>query len=503
MADLYQAHSLLASAKSHHAKALFFGRCAVRLCHKAWASLELSWTSKARKASTETIGSTLEDVAEGLSEMTISATSNIVGKDKPIKEPRGTAFWTLTPRYLRGLIHLSQLYARNGLIPEARHYVEQAQRVANAIRAVSFVQQCLTLAGDLEVRSGNMNRGLEALLQSSEDSAKLKPDRHFVDLQICLANTHSIQRAWPQAERILNAARETVEELMGSVSADGSVHKQPVKENLESALQSLILGEKAPASRKATKCPIPSAVSRRKGMVKPEASTTLMKPANQIRISPLVNMKIAIMHRLVYAALQQSELEHALSLLAEVTTQYGSSRDSVLRVLQNAQIDLHQALDSVSGDPVFCSLSESTISIPSTKACSPRRGKTVVQVSPVKKVSTKKSIKKPPSGIIPTATAEGFILLLQRMRDNICEILEIAKETSSTATIHEMSDILVKVLMMLSAATPSQVQGGITSAFSAYVSSKYAVSFSFARLTCRIRSCANNIGHKGASRNQC
>ena len=479
MAGLYQAHSLLASAKFQHAKALFFGRCAVRLCHKAWATLERTWTRRTQEASTETTESVIESVTEGLSEIMISSTNNKPGAVKSLGEPRSSMFWALTPLYLRGLIHLSQLYARNGLIPEARHYIEQAQRVANATWAISFIQQCLTMAGDFEVRSGNMKQGLEALLQSTAASALTKPDRHFVNLQICLANAHSLQHEWPKAERTLNDALEIVEGLMAPVFADGPMHKQPVKESLEAAQQSLTVSERALASRKATKRLHPSAEPRRKGIAEPKASAVLAKPVNQIEMPLLVNMKTTIMHLHVYVALQQNKLEHAVSLLTEATKQCGPSRDSVLQVLQNSQIELHQALNSVSGDPVFCSLSESTISIPSTNACSPRRGKFSGQVSPTKKVaSVKKSPKKSPSGINPAAITEGFILLLQRVRDNICQVLEMAKETSSTATLHKVSDILVKALMMLSAATPSQLQGSVTSAFSAYVSSKHVVSFS-------------------------
>lgn len=474
-ADAYYIHSLLAVTEGQPLKALFFARLCVKKCHRSWAILERSQNrvdGAVRNGPTESENDPLVD---GMSDLSISASTEVTST--PHSMLTGVTFWTLVPRIVRGLSHLSLLFSYHGLYPEVRYYLQQGQKIAEAIEAASLKSQTTALLGSYLIRSGGVEEGVLLVHQAENLVSGLPRDRHYAFLQLFLATCHTKQGEFRAGESAIRVAESTIQSLVAKSFVDSLAQKRPTAATLEIDMSALTIKEAKSARQPQVRQrqTIPKA-PQSKSVAPRDSSKSSPEEAPTLEVFALHRMRGEIVRARIYAKMSEGGLDAAALLLNETDAYARDHHDLVLQALLTSRVRFRQGLEHFVSDPVFCVIPESTISCPAIQACnSDRQGKQNKPSSPPKsrsgassKSATGKTLAKriKPRSLSLAKDQTRFLRLAQ---DEISNVFRSATTFSSTATVHEISDVLGKVLMVLSAVSSagsrSQISPGVLSYF--------------------------------------
>lgn len=462
IADACYLHSLLAQAEGGTSKALFYARLSVKNCNQAWTILERSQGSSSRtvrKAVPETNETAL---LESMSDLSISEDQVTENTATPYSSLHTPPFWSLIPRLCRQNIHVSSLFAHHGLLPEARYYLGQAMKVAEAVHAPCFIGQCLGLTGDLLIRQGEPIEGGSLLRQAEDLLSGMPHDQIFAMVQSTLA-AYFIKCGESQAGEIaLTKAEKTLQQLTSSSFLDSLVHKNPRTEDLDVHMQLLTLEKSVPVRQHPTKqarsvAKTPTSTS----MTRPKTSTASAEYLPAIDAIALNHRKGGLLRHRISAVMYGGQIDRAVLLLEDAAAYPCNQKDVVIQALLMSQIRLRQGLGQLVSDPVFCVLRESTISCPSIRPSGDsRRGQSVPQeiktrtkATPSISQRSKGPVKKmrPRSPSMSKPEVDFLCLAHSSMKD----ILKLAQQVSSVTTLHEITDVLGRILVMLSATSSS------------------------------------------------
>lgn len=456
-ADAYYVHSLLAIAEGQRSKALFFARLCVKTCHRSWAILERSQNRVDGAVRKGPIESETDPLVDGMSELSISASAG--NTSTPYSMLSGVAFWTLVPRIVRGLNHLSLLFSYNGLYPEVQYYLQQGQKVAKAVQAASLNSQITALLGNCLIRSGDADEGVLLVKQAEILVSGLPRDRYYASLQLFLANHHTKQGELRAGESAIGVAESTIQTLVAKSFVDSLGQRRSTATTLEIDISALTL-EEAKSAR-----PPPrrqrQTISKRpqsKSVAQCDSSNFSSEEAPAVEVIALHRMRGEIIRGRIFAKLSEGGLDAAASLLNEANAYSRGQQDLVLQALLASRVRFRQGLEHFVSDPIFCVIPESTISCPAIKACSsdrldkqnksrsPPKGRSATSSRSATGKAVAKKIK--PRSLSPTTDDAKLLRLAQ---DEISNVFRLATTSSPTAIVHEISDVLAKVLMVLSA----------------------------------------------------
>lgn len=474
-ADANYVHSLLAIAEGQPSKALFFARLCVKNCHRSWAILERSQNRVDGAVRKGPMESENDPLADGMSELSISA--SIENTSTPHAILCGVAFWTLVPRIVRGLSHLSRLFSYNGLYPEVRYYLQQGQKIAKAVEAASLSSRTTGLLGNYLIRSGGVDEGVLLVQQAKDLVSALPRDRHYASLQLFLANHHIKQGDLRAGESAIGVAESIIQNMVAKSFVDSLVQRRSTAATLEIDLSALTLQEAKPARPPQNRQR--HTVSKRpqsKSVAQRDYSKSLPEEAPAVEVFALHRMKGEIIRGRIYAKLSEGGFDAAASLLSQTNAHSRDQQDLVLQALLASRVRFRQGLEHFVSDPVFCVIPESTISCPAVQASnSDRQDKQNKPSSPPKnrsatssKSATGKALAK---NIKPRSLslAKDHAQFLRLAQDEISNVFRLATTSSSTAIVHEISDVLGKVLIVLSvvslASSISSISPGVLSYF--------------------------------------
>lgn len=159
--------------------------------------------------------------------------------------------------------------------------------------------------------------------------------------------------------------------------------------------------------------------------------------------------------RLIARALAlQGEYKSATEALRDAANLPAGKQGVIFQGLVEATNHLQIAFSLVSSDPVFSSLQESTISLPSVALELARAS----IASPVKKLVRKATIKK----------TKAFIEVLEQARDCLLGVHNDAMKSGSSTTIPRVASLLTSVIVLLSAMTDVQEGGFKHPLFASY-----------------------------------
>ena len=455
-ADACHIHSSLAVAEGLPSEALFHARLSVKNCHRAWAILEHSLRTDtiARNG----IGESPKDsVVEAMSGLSIAEAPPAEDISTPYSALQAAAFWTLVPRLFRSLTHISLLFAHHGLIQEARYYLEQSQKVAEAVRAPSLIGQCTALLGQQLIRSGRVDDGSVMLRQAETVLSGLPRDRNSAMLQLFLAAHHAERGEFQAGETAFAIAEKTIQNLMTKSYVDSLIYKLPIVEPLDMQMSGLTLEEP-----KMTRQP-PKKQGRailKTTTVKPPEPQKPSGPAAGevpgIEVIALSRTRSEILRGRIASSIRAGRLDVAASLLEAVATHHYVQQDVVPQALVTSQMHLCQGLERLINDPVYCVLPESSISCPSIRTTTARRRPSTAKLPQTGTDTTSsrdkrnKVVAKKPRPRSPSLVkAEADFLRLAQ--EGMNSVFSLARRVSSTATIHQITDVLARVLIMRSA----------------------------------------------------
>ena len=474
IADANYVHSSLAAVEGQLSKALFFARLCVKSCHRSWAILERSQNridGATRKGPNRSENDPLVD---GMSELSISASTEITSTRHSMLS--GIAFWTLVPRLIRGLNHLSLLFSYNGLYSEVRYYLQQGQEVAKAVEAASLNSQTTALLGNYSIHSGEVSEGVLLIQQAENLVSGLPRDRHYASLQLFLATYHTKQGELRAGESAIGIAETTIQNLVAKSFIDNLVQRRSRAPTPEIDISSLTIQVgRPPRTQQSRQRQASSKRHPSRSVIQRDSSRLLPEEAPTIEVFALHQMRGEIIRGRIDAKISEAAWDLAASLLDEANVRAHDQQDLVLEALLASRVRFRQGLEHFVSDPVLCVIPESILSCPAIKVCtsdgqdkqdklsSPPKSKTLTS----SKTATGKALAKKVKTRSPSL-AKDQAKYLRLAQDEISKVFKSATTSSPTATVHEITDVLGKVLMVLSAVSTASSRTSISSGVLSY-----------------------------------
>ena len=476
--DAYHVHSLLAEAEGRSISALYFARLSVKSNQRSWAILEKSNGKKFKAENKNQDTSTDENLAGQFSEMSIGE-DRVADMNQSVPFARNfAAFWSLVPRLFHGFVRLSQIFAFHGLFSEVKYYLEQAQKIADSVKAPAFIGQYSSLMGECLRAGSDWHKGLENL-QTAEDTLSAIPhDRNYVQLHVSFARHHTEHGDWPTAQSAFAKAEQTLQSLMTKDFLGGLIHQPPQSEGFELQLGALRIQEtkttRHPSSKNKQATSTKKATSKQ--VINQVPAKGLPEEIAAAEAVVLNQIRRGILRRRILAILCHGSLVSAAALLEGEAFLSSDQYDLVQQALVTSQIQLRQGIKRLISNPVYCVLQESTISCPSIRAIA--RQHQAQQKSPAGCQDTlRANVGRPTKGkgsVMRTrrrspARNESEMDLLVLAQTGLDQIHKLAKTHASTNTLHEIAAVLGKILMMLSATPLGPSSQPASPTFIAYI----------------------------------
>lgn len=478
ISDAFYTYSLIAVANGQFAKALSFARQHVKLIYRAWGMLEQRVGKLDLSNNTIFFEKDSNALVDQISRLSINAQSSCVTSTTHAML-QSAPFWSLVPRLFRGLIHISQIFAHDGLFLEAQYYLEQSQKIAYKIASTGLKSQSLSYLGDILTRNGQIEQGMAFMQQALEARSSLLDDHYMISLQLFLANNLTLQSKKKPAADAFEYAENITEQLMTSSLAEVSLRQSNTVPRPEMEISELKVSETSAPRKTQTSKKATVKTSKAKSAIVAGPSSPKRRTSDAIEVSLLWQIKGRILRQRANVAIYDNCINIATTCLQDAAKVPSLAYDQMQNVLLNSLLHLRQALERMAADPVFCVLLESTISQPSIfnkqnryDAFIPKQSLvTGTEKSPSKKVPVKSSSRKASQNLI-TSPLE-FHDLLHQTQESILGIHNLAKSMGSIRNIHNMADVLMKSLTILSATTLSQSVGNPSSGFALYIMGMY------------------------------
>ncbi|KAL6715587.1 separin protein [Lecanora helva] len=462
-ADVHLVSSLLAIAEGQPMKALYHARINVKRIQKCWAILErnLGCGVKTERMDQET--STDDQLASAIHELSITETHSTEPKKAVSSAPSHTVFWSIVPRLFQGFVHLSHISAFCGLALEIPYYLGQAQKAAESACAPFLLGQQRTLMGRFLILSGKAEKGFGNLQEARELLADTHDDRHSAEMQLVLATYKAELGSHEDARAAFTLADRTLQHITRKSFLDDLVYRGSQFEGLDIELSALSIKETALSRQSkgrkqqagARNKPAPQ-IMVKEAITKP---TTEELPEHETIV--LNHLKGEVLKARSSAALYEGNLKLAGTLLSEAASLPCSQSGAVSRSLLASQIQYHQGIRALVTDPLFGVLPESAVSCPSLKKgnevrqqeAKPCRSRNVAAPITARNQSAQGFAARSKSRNPPQSDSKGDLLGLAQA--SLSEILRIAKTSSTTFTVHEITNLLGKISTMLSTLSSS------------------------------------------------
>ena len=481
-ADACDLRSRFAFTKGRSMKALYLARLSVKMVQKVWATVERDHRRGDKHDSTSNGTNNSDVLIETFSELSIHGSQMIKKKDTADVAPNGAAFWDLVPRLFRNLTNVSGILAYSGLFSEAKYYLSLAQKFADSTKAFYLKAQHGALLGQHLIAGGNVGEGIDKLQAAHKVLVNVPHDQYDAQIQISLAKHSAENGDQHTAEGYFVAAEQTLSNIMSFGFLGRSGHHEATLEAPEVALDSrmgaLTLKEKK--ARRHVSTQAGPAKPDRKETAKPFAAhnvtTTLPPEAIAAEAGVFESTKNEILYGRIITAICEGKFELADVLLDKAEPLSCHQDGIILKALLTSKSRFCQFIGQVASNPVLCVLQESAISCP---AITPNRGRQHQQKSKPartqdgprgapgraqrsKAIATKARISSP-------LRCKPQIDLLSFAQASLVEIHNLSKIYGKTSVVHEITNLLGKVLMMLSATSSHDSKLSVSTTFVAYI----------------------------------
>ncbi|THX19475.1 hypothetical protein D6D12_10694 [Aureobasidium pullulans] len=415
----------------------------VSACQGTLSFLEAQYAPQADRSASLTVTSQ-EELVTAVDKLVISDTGSETTSETFPSTRRGAGFSLIVPHLLNSFLHLSDMYAHQGLRPEAMYYLDQADNLLSRVGVPELRTRVL------------VQRQAQAYIEGIESDNLIDEDE-FVDsidlvkLGITRGNIYAIdEETWEAAQQEYEKAGSMASRLASKSFVD---KLEPAKSQSDKAP---VTNTTAPriTKRAATKGPAVKASLIK--AVKPTSTkfkaTAHAAVSNQDNV-PLSSLCAAALRQRGLLLLNQGETDLGLELLKRADSMKYDSTQEVLQQLAMAEGLLRKFGDELALDFTFNVLPESTISLPA------------LSTSTGKKISTQVSL--PSSSLSPSTTTTPKKINRQKRADDefaqfLCEAQErlvaIQRRSATTAgmsVFHQLCGLGSKAMLLLSAINAS------------------------------------------------
>ncbi|KAL8672936.1 MAG: hypothetical protein Q9168_002611 [Polycauliona sp. 1 TL-2023] len=454
--DVASLSSQLAARQGHPSLALMFARQGLRIASRTWSRI----SKRQRISRSLDPDSGHKEDSEGLEDSTAGAM--VSGNDRSEMDAaisnRSPELWSLIPRLHRAFIQVAELYSDEGMSAEAKSYLERSRKFAESISASGLLGQSLVQLSDIMTRSEDHAGAKSSFDRAGQLYLSLEKDQQKVMFQLNLSKYQLAKGELSAAEATCGLAESMLQHFTAMALnkdslANGSnvdlIQEQLSKVNLREDVPCLPTGKK--------RIPVKGAASKvaRAG----KGSKIVQKGSSDAPASSssgLPGFRSGILNQQVMLALRKENFERVNNLVAEAAARYCTPRDVVFHAAATAELLIRRGIDAMTGDPVFCVLPESTISLPSLLPIGPLSPLIVPRAKQTK--PTKGSGKGVTAPIrnpkVQTSSHDSDDSLCQYFREaqmGINRVYELAQRSCTTATLHHLSKLMAETRMVLSA----------------------------------------------------
>ena len=459
-ADLNFIQSRVLSEQGHSEKALLAARAASQEYYRIWASFSRRM---------------------GLKTNSLVATASMLSKDenKPGSDTdsryaalRMLQSWYLSPSLFAVTLHLSRCFAHTGLLLEAQHYLEECQKIADAVQSSALTRTCLATRAEYAVCSGETEQSLTMLRDVETAISNLSCTYGNVNIHASLALHYMKANQIKAGSAACDESIRRLQSLTLKSVPDRLLHAPSHTESLALLMADMNIDKGGGAQAKKVRVArnrapkTPSVKQRTEACSRDEGLPTA-------DVIPLQRLKGEVLRHSALAELSQSSFDPAMALLDEAATLPHAQSDLIMDGLLRSQVHLGQTLQRLLVDPVFSVLPESTICCPAiVLAAEPQplpKASTKLSTSTKSargKPLNKRAVQKEPSA------PQDCLGHLHVARRCLTEVFSTAKKMASTSTIHTISNTLSKILTMLSVVPSTHDDLFASSQFLAYTMGK-------------------------------
>jgi separase len=431
--------SILALKRGQVQEALTSVKSSVRVLSHDWSKIEAS-------------------VSQGASPSVMSASTTSLDSVKAgakLGQVIGPRFWALAFPLLRGLLHVSSVYAHLGMYQETIYYAESAQKIAESTGSPLYRAQVLAWIGSVYHRAGKLTKALDFGNEAFEELPQdISASRVRVACQ--LGGLFRDTGDEDKARQLLQLAEDTAQRLgdHGKVLSIQNEAKKtaPVAAKARAAATTRATRTAARTTRaRASPAPAPAPKTRkRQAAVKSQPSalevSRLPKDAYQASLMASVILSRAL------GFISQKDWASALSTLElakELPKLFGTlSQEQVVTAISLIGHSTEQMIH----DPVFSVVQDSTISFPAV-AASDKTGRSPSQTPPRKGRAAATATDRKGS---KETTIPAFAEALRQAQELLLEAHASTLSTANSTMVHRISALLQNTVILLSATSTTQ-----------------------------------------------
>jgi separase len=444
----------------HAGSALCYAKRCVKLLQRNWALLENAYKPQQRNAVEAVADSDLDSSIDGNTEKSsVQHVRVVVALSTTHDALNGSQFWSLVPALRRSYYHLSTILAHHGLFSESIYWVEQAQKIANALASPSPLLQNFSILARCWIRADQVEKGQAFLDQAMGLSMVIQPGLDLIQHQISVAQMWKARSEPDDAVEALDSALETIQKL-ADLSLMNSLDRFTTSEDsLVAELAEMQIEDPAPPAKTArkgrsVKKPAPKTALKATRKTKPKNTA---EPTYHVspECVPLLAIRADVLRDKSFELLLKDKITIAGDIVARAEEcQIGQSAVVSQQIATFRKL-FHQVLKAVASDCAFSVLPESTVSMPAASLTDSRLPDQSLGRSPLLS-SPKHTIVKPsPSRKIikarPAPKKQDFKILLRVATECLADVHSSAMQICSMDVIHQLCGLLAGAVVYLSA----------------------------------------------------
>ncbi|KAF7554832.1 hypothetical protein G7046_g6698 [Stylonectria norvegica] len=426
-------------------------KSSVRLLSHDWSKLE---TSPSRATSPSELGNSTSTIVDLREE---STAYQIIGPQ----------FWGLAFPLLRGLLHISSVYAYLGMFQETIYYAESAQKVAESTGSLLYRAQVSAWTGSIYHRAARLDKALEfGDMAHAQMPTEICASR--VQLACQLGDLYRELGDEEKAVELLKLAEDTAQQLGGQeeptcVPKDASKVATVVVKGREATIKTM----RTTRTTRAKAVPPPVAVPRpQRRRVAAKSQALPVKPASNL---PKDVYQASLMASVILSRtlgfINQKNWSSALSSLEvakELPKLFGIlSQEQMVTAISLIGHSMEQMIH----DPVFSVIQDSTISFPSVSGNCDKAlaGRLSTGQTPPKKTRAAGAAKcSKERGLPPFADA------LRQAQELLLDAHASTLSTANSTMVHRLSALLQSTVILLSATSTTASKALASSGFATF-----------------------------------
>ncbi|KAI5459927.1 peptidase family C50-domain-containing protein [Mariannaea sp. PMI_226] len=363
----------------------------------------------------------------------------------------GPRFWALAYPLLRGLLHISSVYAHLGMFQETVYYADSALKIAESTGSPLYRAQVLAWTGSVYHRAGR----LEKALDYGNEAREQIPDEvcvSRVQLACLLGDLYRDVGDDENAAEMLKLAEDTTRRLGGltkpkELSSEDSKKPRTTRTRERAAAAPKTATTTRTTRAKAAATPAPRtrkrAVTAASQPVSTKAALSLPTDVYQASLMASVILSRAL------GFINQKDWSSALSTLElakDLPKLFGAlSQEQVVTAISLIGSSMEQMIH----DPVFSVVQDSTISFPAVSNCSDKAvGRPSFSQTPPRKGRAAAGNKERGVPAFADALRQAQELLLEAHASTLA--------TANSTMVHRISALLQNTVILLSATSTSQ-----------------------------------------------